>query len=487
MTQPLAIGVDLGTTAVKAGAFSPDGRALGVASREFSLDSPAPGRLEFDADRYLALAFDCIREALRKANAPVRAVKAVGFSSQAQTFVVVDALGRPVRPAVSWLDVRAEDEARELSAEAARVGGEPIGAIESAPKLLWLRRHEPDAMSRASRVLLLPDYFIFRLTGRAVTDPVTASSTGFYDIRAGRWALPLVSACGLREEMLSEVLYAGEPAGCLTAEAVKELGLSADTVVAVGTNDQLVGAVGAGNVTPGCASMALGTALAIVVTNDRPAGLPGPLGFGLHPVRGLYTALAFAKTSGIVLRWFRDTMTPGLSYEEIFREALTAPIGADGLVCLPHFAGTATPTFIASARGAFAGLTLTHTRAHLARAVVESLTFTIRENLELLAAAAGGVREVRTIGGGARSDAWLQMIADAAGVTVERPATTEAACLGAAVLGFVAAKVFPSVADGARAVYRAERRFVPDVSHRAQWDEAFARYRALYRTLYGCS
>jgi xylulokinase len=340
-------------------------------------------------------------------------------------------------------------------------------------------------MSRARRILVIPDYFIFRLTGRGATDPVTAGSTGFYDLREGRWLEPLLDRCGLRPDMMAEVLYAADPAGRLASTAARELGLSEDVLVAVGTNDQLVGAVGAGNVTPGCASASLGTALAIVVTSRKGVGLAGTMGFGLHAVRGLYTVLAFAKTSGIVLRWFRDNFAPALGYEEVFGEAGSVPVGSGGVTCLPHFAGTGTPTFNPAVRGAFSGLELTHTRAHLARAVVESLTFTIRENLDLLAEAAGGVSELRTIGGGARSDVWLQMIADATGVVVERPATTEAACLGAAILAMAAAGRFKSVAEGSLRLYRADRRFEPNPSLRAGYDEAFRRYRALYESLYG--
>ena len=489
MPERLYVGFDLGTTAIKVGLFDGAGGTVATASREIRLDTPSPGFVEFDAEAYLQRAFECVREVCGSVDAD--AVEAIGVSSQAQTFVVVGEGGRPLRPAVSWLDVRAKAEADELSAQSVRLGFEEVDAISSAPKLLWLRRHEGECFQRVRRVLLIPDYLIYRLTGRAVSDVVFAASTGAYDRWGRRWIEPLLAACGLDVGVMPEVKFPGEPVGRLTAEAARALGLSEDVLVAVGTNDQPAGALGAGNVFPGCASLALGTALAFVATSDRREGVPEGVGVMPHPASdrtggegALYALLAFAKTAGIVIRWFRDNFAPGESYEDLFREVASVPIGAEGLSCLPHFSGTATPDFNPSVRGAFSGLTLAHGRAHLARALAESLAFTVRENLELLNRAVR-IGEVRAIGGGARSDVWLQMIADVTGVPVQRPQTSEAACLGAAALGMVGAGRFTSVAQAARALYRPGRRFEPDTEVRAQYAEAFTRYRALYEALYG--
>jgi xylulokinase len=194
--------------------------------------------------------------------------------------------------------------------------------------------------------------------------------------------------------------------------------------------------------------------------------------------------LAFAKTSGVVLRWFRDGFAPGASYEELFCEAAAVPPGAEGLTALPHFSGTATPDFNPAARGAFSGLSLAHGRAHLFRALVESLSFTVRENAELLGRAVK-LTGLRAIGGGARSDVWLGMIADVTGLVVERPRFREAACLGAAELAMCAAGRFGSVADASRTLYAAERRFEPDAAWHGAYDEAYARYRRLRAETYG--
>jgi xylulokinase len=485
MADELYIGIDLGTTSVKAGLFDGAGRAVATASREIQLDTPAPGFVEFDADEYIGLAFDAIREVLEAGDAS--AVRAIGLSSQGQTFVALDAEGRPVRPAVSWLDVRASAEAEELTAVSQSAGGGAISAIASCPKILWLRRHEPEVMARAWMIQLIPDYLIFRLTGRPATDTVTAGSTGAFDRWNFCWLDDVLAASELNMAMMPFVLKPGEAAGPLTPEAAAELGLPSDVVVVVGTNDQYAGALGAGNVDPGCGSLALGTALALVVTSPKRREVPGDEGVSPHPAATadaeLFALLAYAKTSGVVVRWFRDQIAPELSYDQLFDEIASVPIGADGVSCIPHFSGTGTPDFNPEVRGAFVGLTLSHTRAHLARALAESLAFTVRQNIELLGEVVE-INEVRAIGGGARSDVWLQMIADVTGVPIARPQERESACLGAAVLAMVGSGRHESVADAARAVYHPERQFEPDAGVRADYDAAFDRYVALCDALY---
>jgi len=474
------IGVDLGTTGIKVGLFDQTGTPLAEAAREIHLDTPQPGFAEFDGKAYADLCFEAIREVA--AGNPGR-VGAIGFSSQAQTFVLLGEDDLPVRPAVSWLDVRAGSESEELSELAAR----GINVLASCPKVLWLKRNEPRSLERARRLLVVNDYLIHRLTGRAASDPVTAGSTGAYDRTAGCWDTSVLEACGLSSGAVPDVLQPGEPAGSLSAAAAEALGLSTGVLVAVGTNDQAAGAIGAGNVRCGLGSAAMGTALAVMVSGDSREGLPPGISGMRHPAAGEggaeFLLLGFAKTSGVVLEWFRENFEPGTSYEELFSAAAAVPPGAEGLSCLPHFSGTATPDFRADARGAFAGLSLSHTRAHLFRAVVESLSFTVRENLELISAAAEA-REVRAIGGGARSDAWLAIVADVTGLPVERPAVREAACLGAAELAMVATGAYDSVAACAGSLYTAERRFDPDPANRGAYGEAYGRYRELRASLY---
>ena len=488
VADDLYIGIDLGTTGMKVGLFDASGRTVAFASQEFHPTALSSGFIEFDVSEYADRTFNCVAEALSGAGEVVEAVRSIGFSSQGQTFVVVGADGVPLRPAVSWLDVRAGTEAAELSVVSKKLGLGSVNVVSSGPKLRWLHRHEPEVMERTRRVFLLPDYLIYRLTGCAVTDPIIAETTGIYDPWTDRWVGELLGLCGLDERAMPEVMRSGERAGTLTGEAARRLGLSTDVSVAVGTNDQYAGALGVGNVSHGCVSLALGTALAIVVTSKSREGVPDGVAVLPHPAAEssdeLYALLAYAKTSGVVIRWFRDNFAPSLSYDELFAEIAAVPIGADGVCCVPHFAGTAAPDFNPLVRGAFSGLNLSHQRAHLGRALVESLAFTVRQNMELLAGHAGA-KEMRAIGGGAKSDIWLQMIADATGVAVERPQTTEAACLGAAELAMAVGGDLGTVSDIAGRLYRPERRFEPNPTVRAAYDEACARCMALYHALYG--
>jgi xylulokinase len=482
----LYIGIDLGTTGIKVGLFAGDGSPVAEAAREMHLKTPRPGFAEFDGKAYADLCFEAIREVLAAEAADAAGVKVIGFSSQAETFVLLGEDDLPVRPAISWLDVRAPEEAEELS----KISGRAINAMTSCPKVLWLKRNEPASITRARRLLVVNDYLIYLLTGRAATDPVTARSTGGYDDTRDGWDASVIAACGLSRDAVPEVLLPGEVAGQLTAAAAEALGLATDVLVAVGTNDQTVGAIGAGNVRSGCASVSMGTALAVMVSCDTCAGLPAGLVASPHPAAGGdgdgadYIILAFAKTSGVVLKWFRETFAAELDYEAIFAEIAAVPPGSEGLICLPHFSGTGTPDFNAAARGAFSGFSLAHTRAHMARAIIESLSFTVRENLEFIAPAAKA-DALRAIGGGARSDVWCQMIADVTGLAVERPRVREAACLGAAELAMVAGGRYESLPACSDAIYTVEKRFEPSHAGREAYDQAYARYRELRALLYG--
>lgn len=493
MSRRCYLSIDLGTTAVKVALFAADGQLLALSVRELQLLHPAPEQVEIDARVVWHALVEGTKEVLGKAAAGAASVAGIGISSQAQTFVLLDEAGEPVRPAVMWIDTRAGKEAEEFrqrfspEESVQHIGRPAIDAIASGPKLRWLSKREGETLSRARTLLLLPDYVLYRLTGERVTDPVTAGSTGFFHSSRHRWWADAIDFAGAGHLRLPTVKRPGELAGHLQAESADELGLPAGILCAVGTNDQLTGALGAGNVEVGTVSETTGTALALILTTaaedtQRPGSVPG----GPHPAGDhLRYLLTYSKTAGIVVKWFREQFWPTKSYDEMFEQISQAPVGSDGVTCLPHFSGTATPHFNPEATGAFVGLRLSHTPAHLARAIVESLTFDLFLNVRLLEKATGPVRTIRAMGGGARSDLWLQMKADVLGLPVERVACAEAASLGAAELAMVAAGEFASVAEASLALYRSERTFEPDGERGAQYAEPLRRYEELYRTLYG--
>jgi xylulokinase len=307
---------------------------------------------------------------------------------------------------------------------------------------------------------------------------------GFFNLRLNTWDPHLMDAAGIREEQLPSVLAPGQVAGRLQGGPAMELGLVAGVPVCVGANDQLVGAVGAGNVSPGIVTETTGSVLALIATT--PTLLDDSYTVvGQHAVPELSYAMSFANTAAIVLKWFRDLCEPEANYDKFLAGVETVPPGCDGLTLLPHFAGLNMPVFNPHVRGAFVGLTVGHTRTHLARAIMEACANLLQECLEPLQRHGISMTTVRSLGGAARSDTWLQMKADLLGAPVERPACTEAASLGAAMLAAAGIGRFASLREASESWYRTERVFEPDASRYSAYREVYERYQRLQEKVYG--
>ena len=484
------MGIDLGTTATKVGLFeATTGELVAFARYDYHATSPAPGWSEMQIENYWDAAVTAARQALNDSGRPQ--VLGIGISSQGQTFVPLDDRHRPLRPSIVWLDTRAEDQAARLRSVfdpdgySRRTGLPFPSAIESAAKLLWLRENEPDVWLGTRSVVLLPDYLGLRLTGQRRIDLNNAASTGMVDQSLGDWWPEAFAAVGAPAQWMSPIGRPGEVIGALQPEAAEELGLPHGIPVVLGSNDQLSGAVGVGNVRAGLASGTVGTAMAIVSTlAEIPADARRGITWGRHPVADLFFLLAYAKTSGMLLTWLRDLAAPRSTYEELLAEAEHVPPGSDGLVCLPHFSGTATPTFRTEVRGGFVGLTLGHRRAHLVRAVAEAVCFASRDIISLTGRAGQPATALRMLGGATRSDFWMQMLADVVQVPLEVPKCSEASVLGSALFAGVGAGRFGSVCEGAHAFYRPGRSFAPRPHMASQYDSAYATYRQAMERLY---
>ena len=363
-----------------------------------------------------------------------------------------------------------------------------VEAIAAAPKILWLRRHYAQQMALARRYLLLPDYFSYRLTGEAVSDPCTASTTALYTEGMADYDARALAAADIPNDALARIQAPGSIIARVRPEVAEEWGLSPETQVVVGTNDQYAGALGAGNCRPGILTETTGTCLALVTLYtgqrfDLAAPPPGLL-LGVFPIAGYRYALAYAKTAGLIIDWFRQQFGAGRTLAELEALAAQSPVGSRGLTVLPHFDGMVSPLPNPATRGAFLGLTLSHAAGDLYRAVLESIAYSLRENAELMQQNGLSFDVLRSIGGGAKSDLWLQMKADVTGLPIERPAVTEAATLGAAMLAATGAGEFASVAECSAAFYRAERVFMPDALRHADYAQPYQAYRELYRKLY---
>ena len=484
------LGIDVGTSSVKVGLVSTEGKLTRMTSREYALVTPHPHWCEIDPQVY----WDCICSAVQEvvAHGDPAEVLALSVSSQGETVIAIGADGRPLGNALVWLDNRAGQETEEIAERFGREAfyqrtGLECGPGWTGPKLMWLRRHEPEFFAQAARFLNVMDYVLFRMTGETVTEPSLCQSTGYKEVSAHAWWDEMVDYIGLKASQLPRIAAAGEIVGHLLPEAAAELGLSGETRVVVGAMDQLAGAVGAGNVVPGSVTETTGSALAIVATVDdivldparRVPCVP-------HALRGRYVLLPYAPTAGMMLKWLRDqVLQDDVDYDALTARAAAVSPGSEGLVALPHLAGSVCPDNNPAARAAFVGISLSHTQAHLVRAILESVAFLLADNLDLLGELGVPVTDLRCMGGGAKSDLWLQMKADVLHLPVERVAEPETALLGDAVFAGLGAGVWPNAGAAIRQVASRGRRFEPDPARADAYRKARRRYRDVYACLYG--
>jgi sugar (pentulose or hexulose) kinase len=494
------LGIDAGTTAMKAVLFDHEGRASGQSIHEYQLMIPAPDRAELELECYWTACCHCTRSLLAQAGVDSRQVTALAISSQGETLLVIDETGRPLYPAIVWLDNRSQAEADEVSAHFGaervfQVTGQPeITPTWPATKMLWLRRHQPQVFEQAHKFLLLEDYLLFRLTGRFVANPSLLSSSLLFDIRRKTWWTDMLDFVGVTPDRLPEIRDSGKTVGELTAEAARETGLWEGTVAATGGMDQALAALGAGNTRPGLITENTGGALAIVATLEEPVFDPqGDIPCHCHALPDTYYLLPWGQTAGMTLRWFRDVFgveervnaaRAGADAYDLLTEAAAgvAP-GSEGLVVLPHLMGAACPEFNPAARGVWFGIGLHHTRAHFVRAILEAVAYMLRRNVENLEALGVAVDEIRALGGGARSALWNQIKADVLGVPVVTLTNEEQACLGAAMLAGTAVGLYPSVEEAAQRLVKVAGRWEPNPALKSVYDHGYELYGRLYDSL----
>ena len=480
------IGADIGSQSVKAVLLDPDGRTIGSAGHGCIMRHPASGWAEQDpADwtRGLTLA---VRQLMASHGLRPAQVTHLGLASQVDGVVAVDGKLRPLRPAIIWLDRRAADQAAGL---ASQLGAERIFAITGlnadashiAPKLMWLRDHEPGTFATARSFPPVGGYLLGWLTGVLAQDHANASSTLLYDVRTGGWDESMLQASGLDPARLAGIRPSGQVAGTLTAAAAAELGLSTDCAVVTGTGDEHAACVGAGAITPGLVADVTGTAEPVAVTAPSPVfDSERVVETHAHAITGLLLVENPGFVSGGCTLWCAEALL-GIDQAGLFELAAQAPSGAGGVLFLPTVSGATVPRWNDRMRGVFAGLGMNHDRRHLARAVLEGCTFALRDVLGRMDALGLGGPEIRVVGGGARSELWLQIKADVTGRIVQPVLADEPTALGAAILAGLAAGTFTGAADAvARTVAVAPRSYRPDGPASAVYQERYAQYRALY-------
>jgi xylulokinase len=496
----LLLGIDAGTTSVKAGLFSPDGHILGIGRQEYQLETPAADRAQLNPEVYWQACRKTVREALARSGAQPEQVTALAVSSQGETIITLDAQGRAIYPALVWLDNRATEQAaflaRRFSAEVyARTGIPEILPTWSACKIMWIRQNEPQVFAQAHKFLLVQDYLIYRLTGQIITDGSIACTTLNYDLIRNAWWDEIQLAIGIRANQLPDIVDPGKIVGTLTTEAARELGLTGKTFVVTGGMDQSVGAIGAGNIQSGIVSESTGSALVIQATiSDPMLDKSKVVPVYCHSVPEKFLFAPVCPTAGMAFKWLRDSFFQDEikqadrdktdAYDRLTRLAQDVPPGADGLVMLPHLMGAFSPEPNGAARGSFTGFTLSHTRGHFVRALLEGVAFMLKQNLEFIERTGMEIHEIRSMGGGSRSPLWNQIKANVCNRPVVTLVNEETGLLGDAILAGVATGIFHSIEAGCDAMVAIKETIQPDGQADA-YDQPYQMYCNLDRQLAG--
>lgn len=493
MEGALFLGLDVGTSGVKAILVAQDGEVVASALTPLSMSTPHPGWAEQDPDAWWAATVASIRQL--RAERPDAEVGGIGISGQMHSSVFLDRAGQVIRPALLWCDGRTTEQCAQITR---RAGGEgrlrdwvrnPALEGFTLPKVLWLREKEPAAYGRLATVLLAKDFIRYRLTGALATEPSDASGTLMFDPAGQRWSDETLSAVGVPRALLPDVGGSSEVLGRVTADAARLTGLAEGTPVVGGGADNACGAAGVGVVTPGEAVASWGTSGTVLAPTAQPLVDPGLRAHTFsHVVPGVWYLMGVVLSAAGAFNWYHQQLARELDETPASRNALDAeaasvPPGAEGVTFLPYLQGERTPHRDASARGAFVGLSLAHSRAHLTRAVLEGICFALRDSVGILQELGLSPQSLLLTGGGAKSPLLRRLQAEVYGLPVQTVNREEGPAYGAALLAAVGTGAFPDLAAAARATLTRSAPEVPDVAAHRAYDAPYARFRALYPAL----
>ena len=484
------LGIDTGTGSTRALLVDEQGVVRGsftAAHAEMVMAQPLWA--EQHPDDWWRAACTAVRGVLQQACVAGGAVRGIGLSGQMHGLVLLDEAKRVIRPALLWCDQRSQPQVDAINAQVGRervleCTANPVLTGFTLPKLLWVRDHEPELFARVRHILLPKDYIRFQLTGELATDVSDASGTALFDVVKRRWSFELAGELGLDRGILPEMYESSDVSGQVTAEAAELTGLRQGTPVAGGAGDQAASAVGNGIVEPGIVSCTLGTSGVVFAYTEQAAYDPaGRVHTFCHAVRGAWHVMGVTQGAGLSLQWFRNQLAPGVSYDVLMAEAATAQAGAQGLFWLPYLMGERTPHLDATIRGGWVGLTARHTRADLIRAIVEGVSYSQQDGLQIIEGLGVPVDSVRASGGGANSGFWRQILADVFRKRLVTLETQEGSAYGAALLGMVATGAFASVPEACRAAVREVTSVEPRAAEAAVYAAGHRAYQKLYPAL----
>jgi xylulokinase len=485
------LGIDVGTGATRALLVDETGQVRHASTaphEDARMEQPlwAEQRPEnwWDATR------QAVRSVLSEAKAAGKDVRGVGLSGQMHGLVILDATNHVIRPALIWSDQRSQQQVdwinRTIGKDAVlRFTANPVLTGFTLPKLLWVRDTEPRNFDRIKKMLLPKDYVRFQLTGDFASDVSDASGTALFDVVQRRWSFEMMDALKLDREILARVYESSDVTGSITTEAAQETGLEPGTPVVGGGGDQASSAVGNGIVMPGVVSCTLGTSGVVFAHSDKPQYDPaGRVHTFCHAVKGAWHVMGVTQGAGLSLQWFRTQLMPGMDYDALTAEAATAPAGSQGLYWLPYLMGERTPHLDASARGGWIGLTAKHKRADLIRSLLEGVSYSQKDCLDIIEQIGVSLDSVRLSGGGAGSSFWRQMLADVFAKRVVTLQTQEGSAYGAALLALVGTGAYASVPEVSKAAIREVDSVCPQPDAVRTYAAGHAVYQSLYPALH---
>jgi D-xylulose kinase len=495
----LIIAIDAGTTGVRSILFTTAGTVLAKAYEEFDSLFPSPSWVEQEAPNWWTSACKTIQRCLKSVPFGPDNVVAVSVTNQRETVVPLDDTGRPLRHAIVWQDRRTTPQCEwireNISADTIySITGLTIDPYFTAPKILWVKEHQPDIFSKTDKFLLVHDFIIHRLTDNAVTDFSNASRTMLFDLKSGTWSKKLLDAFEIPVDSLPKPVPSGTKVGEVTSKAAKLSSLAEGTPVVTGGGDQQCAALGVGVIREGMIKSTTGTGTFILAHSDsiRLDSHKRVL-CSRHVLTDAFVVEASMFTTGSVLRWFRDQFgrdeciiaeKKGIDpYEVLVEEAASIPPGSEGVMHIPHLVGAGAPYWNPHARGVFAGLALGHTRNHLIRAILEGVSYEIRNNLDVMRELDITASEVRVTGGAARSEVWMQIQADVLGIPIVRTELEEATALGAAILACKGIGKFKSITEAAEQMIHEKPPLIPNQENQSLYDAGFKRYKQLYQAI----
>lgn len=493
------LGCDIGTSGTKSVLFTLGGKPVASAAMEYPLYQEQNGYAEQDPDDWVKAACSSIAAVIQKSGVDAKNIVSLGLSGQMHGLVMLDERNRPLRRAIIWCDQRTGAEAEEMTRILTRekliaITANPAITGFTASKILWVKNHQPEIFEKTKKILLPKDYVRFALTGEFVSDYSDASGMQLMDVPHRKWSSEVCSALGIDMALLPDLCESSDISGRIHEKAAKLCGLLPGTPVAGSAGDQAASAVGSGIVRPGVLSATIGTSGVVFAYADKPAIDPqGRVHTLCHAVKGAWHIMGVTQGAGLSLKWFRDQFCKEESsvaaalgvdpYVLMDKEAALSPIGADGLLFLPYFMGERTPHLDPDCRGVFFGLSSSHEKRDLLRAVMEGVAYSLTDCYDIIRELGFDAREVRAAGGGGRSMLWRQMLADMFDSPVTTTNSSEAGALGAALLGAVSAGIYASVPEAADAAILTNDTLASSAEAAAFYKRGHALYQNLYASL----